>query len=293
LIQLNAGDMHVFTDIKGDAFGAGPGAVVAATHLNASGVDPLIEVYAPGQCTTGSYYSAIKRSWRDVTSSLLPNGRVIAVTGGLPMLCRGAKAQTGIAAALRFSGISVGLFHRSNWSRVQAGSAFEVDVGMAAERSPLRRARTFPVMLPLNDASMNPFTGGYLLRLVEGRDQLSAADVLELTLTPTIHPSDGMTFVLANLPLGARVSKQQPGGVQPLVQGGTTLLACRQIVGACAVAKRTSNKPLSCVCMVASNTNEMVLRLQTSLAPRYVGLANSNGGMLGIYDFSPLRIELN
>ena len=43
MILLRAGDMQVFTDETGDAFGAGPGAVVAATFANASGVDPLVE----------------------------------------------------------------------------------------------------------------------------------------------------------------------------------------------------------------------------------------------------------
>lgn len=306
--------MHVFTDISGNAFGAGPGAVVAATSFNASGVDPLIEVYAPGQCTTGSYSAnAAKRAWRDVTSSLLPNGRVIAVMGGLPMLCRGTMTPTpGAAAAaaepLRFGGMSLGLFRSSNWTKVQVGGgAMEVDIGsagvaVAADRwpPPLRRTSTFPVMLPFNEASMNPLTGGYSLRpigIAQGA-RLGGADVLELTLTPTIQPSDGMTFVIAGLPSSARVSQPQLGGLQPLVQYGSTSLACRQMVGTCAAAKRTSNRPLICVCIVvavvpgADAANEMVVRVQTSLAPRYVGLANNKGGMLGIYDFPNFRIEL-
>jgi hypothetical protein len=291
LIQLNAGDIHAFTDITGDAFGAGPGAVVAATPLNASGVDPLIEAYAPGQCTTGNY--AAKRSWRDITSSLLPNGRVVAVAGGLPMLCRAG------AEPLRLAGLFMGLVHSANWTRPRgSGSALEVDIGRAGpynERAtmPPRRASAFPVMLPANAASMSATTGGFVLRFVP--EQSFGADVLEIALAPTIQPSDGMTFVITGLPSTARVSKNQPGGaLQPMVQYSTPpASSCRQIAGACASAKRNSIKPIACVCMdTAGQPGQMVVRLQAGLVPRDVGLASNAGKSLGIYDFTTLRIDL-
>jgi hypothetical protein len=278
MIQLKAGDMQVFTDESGDAFGAGPGAVVAATFVNASGVDPLIGAYAGGQCTVGVY--ARDRKWAHVSSSVLPNGRAIAVQGGLPMLCTGSR--------LRFAALNVGL-RSADWASLRLPPV-DVDVSWPspASVSTGRRASAFPILVPVNDDSMHPVYGGYSLRF--GPDiEWSAlnASSIEVSLSASISPTDGLTLVVAGLPSGSRFIAHQPS----IVTDGTSA-TCPEIASQCRASGR-SGKPLSvCICNARDKVGEAVVRFQASATPRNVGLLTNRGKTFGIYDYGSLRIDL-
>jgi G8 domain len=284
LIGLSAGDMHVFTDATGDAFGAGPGAVVAATYFNASGVDPLIEAYAPGQCAAGNYASS--RQWAHVSSSVLPNGRTVSVKGGLPVLCKGT------GPALRFAGLTVEL-RGANWTRLPQNPTLEV--GRAYEGvqwQGLRRVNSFPVMLPLNEASMHPLLGGYSLAFdPKTWTAAPSAQQMEVIMSSTIQASDAMTFVLTGLPAQAKVSKQQAGGAVAIVRDGL-LGTCQRIIADCTVAKQ-ANRSALCVCMAQDLAGTLFARIRaTNSSPKNVGLFTSQGKSLSAFEFSTLRIDL-
>lgn len=279
LIQLNAGDLHVFTDIAGETFGAGPGAVVAATYYNSSGVDPLIEMHAPGKCATGTY--APFNAWPRYSKSILQSGRLISVNAGLPMLCTGP--------ALRFVGLSVAL--ASNTQRY----APEIELfAPVADFHLLRRTNSFPVLLPLNAASTDPVYGGYLLRLSSNALTWTAATksrLLEIAITPTVYESDAMTFHIAGLPPRARASQPQPGGVSPTIYEGISA-SCRQIVHVCSMSSMAS-QATACVCVVSDSVGEIVVRIKVGPTPRPVGLYKDNGHAVGVYDFPTFTIELD
>jgi hypothetical protein len=280
LIQLKAGDMQVFTDERGDAFGAGQGAVVAATFANASGVDPLVRAYAGGQCTTGVY--ARNRIRAHLSTSVLPNGRAVAVQGGLPMLCTGSP--------LRFVALNVGL-HFANWTSILL-SPVEIDKSWHPSNDmPTRRStNVFPILLPMNEASMHPIHGGYSLRLGPefGGDAFDRE--LDIGLTPSITPNDGMTLRIVGVPIGSRFSTPQPLTTRTVIQDGTAA-TCHHISSVCG-ASMESSKSSVCICNVSDRVGEVVVRFQASSTMRNVGLKTSNGRVFGIYDYGSLRIDL-
>jgi len=274
LIQLKAGDMQVFTDETGDAFGAGPGAVVAATYNNASGVDHLVASYTGGQCTAGVY--ARDRKWPHVSTSALPNGRTISVQGGLPMLCSGSP--------IRF--VALNIERRSNGIKVptpflQIGRLLPSADGAVTGR----RTNVFPILLPINAASTSPLTGGYSLNFGPeiGPGQM------DVSLSPSITPSDGVTVRITGMPSQTRFGSKQTW-FTTVVQDGTAA-TCPQLSNACGTAGR-SGKPLVCICKFRTNASEEVLvRFQVSRYPRDVGLVTGKGGMFGIYDYGILGME--
>jgi hypothetical protein len=336
LIRLNAGDMHVFTDAVGDAFGAGPGAAFAATYANASGVDPLIEAYAPGRCTTGTYAS--NRKWPHVSSSALPSGRAVAVNGGLPMLCSASPLSLSLTSTSSFSSLSSSSssaastsplrfvafnvdLRGANWVKIMQPPVADMvalipSAAATAATSSIngkRRVSSFPVMLPLSAASMDPWAGGYVVAFAPETWAISNPTPLkqmDVILSSTIHESDGMTFVLTGLPSAARVSKSQPGGPQVIVRndGGTSLAACRSIIStnsnAWCDASKVKQRPVpsvACVCVARGDgaggdgSVGLVVRFQAAGATtnaRSVGLFTSQGKNMSIFDFPPLRMDL-
>jgi hypothetical protein len=279
--------MHAFTDADGDAFGAGPGAVVAATYFNASGVDPLVEAYAPGQCTAGSYAS--DRRWPHVSSSVLPNGRVISVEGGLPVLCRPSDP------ILRFMSLNVALCG-SNWTKLEQTPTIDIGPthsGMST-RQFQRRVSSFPVMLPLNDASMHPSLGGYSLAFdPKTWSSAPAPQQMEVIPSPTIQESDGMTFVLTGLPTQARFSEKQAGGAVAVLQQDGLLGTCQRIVADCALAKQANRSTLcACVARDAVGTTLFARIRAVTSAPKNAGLFTSQGKNVSVFETPALRIEL-
>lgn len=275
LILLRAGDTQVFTDEAGDAFGAGPGAVVAATFANSSGVDPLVEAHAPGQCTSGTYASK-DRTRSHVTASALPNGRTVGVIGGLPMLCAGPP--------LRFVALNVEL-RAADWNHALL-SPVAIDAAIGNQAA-LRRTDVFPVLLPVNDASMHPMYGGYSIRF---GPMGPSAKYAVVALSSSAVASDGMTFWISGLPSGFRFDAQHR---PTLVQDGTSA-TCRQITRACGslTVSRPQGKPSVCVCIVRDRAGEAVARFQASTTPRNVGLVTNSGGIFGVYDHASLRFDI-
>jgi hypothetical protein len=274
-MHLRAGDVQVFTDEAGDAFGAGPGAVVAATFANASGLDPLVEAYARGQCTSGTY--AKDRKWPHVSASTLPNGRTVAVLGGLPMLCAGPRLQ--------FVSLSVG--GRSlNWT-ISRLPPIDVGVGWSLSNDAIyiRRTSGFPILLPLNKASMHPTRGGYSIRF--GPEFGLDAKHVEIGLSSSIAPSDGMTFCISSLPSASRFGVEQKS---TLVQDGTAATCPLQVTRACGTV--TDSKPLVCVCIMQDRGGEALVRFRTTPTPRNVGFVTKDGAEFGVYDHGTLRIDL-
>lgn len=272
-ILLRAGDVQVFTDETGDAFGSGPGAVLAATFVNASGVDPLVGAYAAGQCTTGVY--AKNRTWAHVSASKLPNGRTVAVQAGLPMLCTGSR--------LRFVALTVGL-RSSDWNSHYLPPV-EIGATRTSRNGVVRRTNVFPVLLPINEASMHPIDGGFSIRFEPafGRDTKH----VEINLSPSIISSDGLNFRLAGLPSVARFGTRQKS---TLVQDGTSATCLNQVTQAC--SSSGSSRPLLCACFMRDRVGEVAVRFQTSRTPRNVGLVTNNGGVFGIYDYGSLLIDV-
>jgi G8 domain len=283
LVGLNAGDMHVFTDATGDAFGAGPGAVIFATYLNASGVDPLIEVYAPGQCTSGNYAS--NRKLPHVSSSVLPNGRVAAVNGGVPVLCQATDP------ILRFVSLNVEL-RGANRTRLPQTPAIDVGGAFAGmQKQVQRRVSSFPLMLPLNDASMHPILGGYVLAFETKAWKASpSARQVGVILSSTIQASDGMSLVLTGLPPQARVSQQPAENAVVIVQDGL-VGTCQRVLSECMTLAKPTAK--LCVCMALDAVGTMFARIQAaSTAPKAVGLFTSQGKNVSVFDFPALRIDV-
>ena len=278
LIQLRGGDLQVFTDETGDVFGAGPGAVVAATFANASGIDPVVEAFAGGRCAAGTYSSPKRGIWQ-LNPSSLPNGRSVAVYGGLPMLCSGPSPP-------RFSALGVEL-RSANGTQVPGAPV--VDIGYAA--GGLRRTSVFPLLLPLNDASTNPFSGGYSLRfLAESWSDPSATQV-EIKLSPTLKADEGMTFEIAGLPQQARFgTTQQPVASQVVMQDGT-LATCRQIANACGSPSTRSSKSQVCICSARDRVGQVVVRFEASMTPRFLGLLANGDANVGVYDHASLRVD--
>lgn len=150
-----------------------------------------------------------------------------------------------------------------------------------------RHTEAFPVLVPVNDASMHPMYGGYSLRF--GPMDPSAKYAV-VGLSSSAVASDGMTFWIAGLPSGFRFdARHRP----TLVQDGKST-TCRQIISTCAspTASRPQGKPSVCVCIVRDRTGEAVVRLQASTDSRNVGLVTDNGGIFGVYDHGTLRIDL-
>jgi hypothetical protein len=292
LIQLNAGDGQVITDANGDVFGAGPGAVVAATSQNASGLDPMVQAYAFERCSVGMY--AQRRDRWHVSSSALPNGRVVAVNRGLPMVCKGGGG-VGNDGSLRFSMLNADL-RDANWARAAvAGGQEWIQVGRlvdAASASSLRPITSMPALVPLTRESMDPWSGGYVLQF---SGWPNAARTLEVTLGPTILPSDAMTVHISGLPPRAYLSKQQPGGAKMIMQDGlSSMLACQQMLATCKsrLSARDAKKPLVCVCLLQQQAGQVFVRFYASQTPRQVGLSTAQGDNLGVYDFSVLRVDI-
>lgn len=279
MIQLRAGDVQVFTDETGDAFGAGPGATVSATFANASGLDPVVEVYAAGQCTTGTY-AASRARWH-VSSSALPNGRIVAVNGGLPVLCLGSTG-------LRFSALSASL--RVNGA---PGKLPAIDIGKPLpgrdDGVMLRRAASLPVLLPINDASKHPVTGGYWLRFEPGGWQAtSEVAQLEIGLSTTMDGSDGITLRLTGLPAGSRAAQNQTSAKNvALFDAAST--TCPQLIEDCSQQKV---KPDVCVCYARDKLGEMFVRFLASRWPRYIGFQTYTGDPLPVYNYASLQVDL-
>lgn len=90
LIVLNAGDLHAFTDINGEVFGAGPGVVIAASCTGCSNVDHVLEAYAPGVCAALPYLNSSVSAGSNrpgPTGGLLPNRSIISVRKAVPIIC--------------------------------------------------------------------------------------------------------------------------------------------------------------------------------------------------------------
>lgn len=324
LIHLNAGDVQVITDIHGDIFGAGPGAVVAATSVNATGLDPFVQAYASDRCSVGTYAQGRDRPLH-LSSSALPNGRIIGVTGGLPMLCTGGGGvgTNGRIGPLRFATISIDL-RDANWARVAVSPLVEeagridraISVAAAASlQQSLPPFNSWPALLPLTQASMDPSAGGFFMRFAgetwANPASRKAAQSIEIALSPTIQPSDSVTIYISGLPPWARVAKQQPGGtliVSPFSteDGGmmtTTVSQCQQAMAGTATTScqprqqpqatsAAAARPRLCICALAGKPGDMVVRFYAKQQPRQVGLHTSQGTDLGIYDFPSLRIDL-
>jgi len=273
LIQLKAGDMQVFTDETGDAFGAGPGAVVAATYSNASGVDPLVASYSGGQCTAGVY--ARERKSPHVSTSALPNGRTISVQGGLPMLCTGSPIRfVALNIERRLNGIKVLM------SPVQIDRTWRLADGVVTSR----RTSAFPILLPLNAASTSPLSGGYTLNF----GPISGAGQTVVSLSPSITPSDGLTVRITGMPPETRFGSKQTW-FTTVVQDGTAT-TCPQLAIACRTLGR-SGKPMVCICKFRTNVSEALVRFQVSRYPRDVGWVTGKGDIFGIYDYGILEME--
>jgi hypothetical protein len=282
LIKLKAGDIQVFTDETGDAFGAGAGAVVAATFTNATGVDHLIDAYAGNQCTAGVYAS--NRALAHVSTSMLPNGRAVAVQGGLPMLCTGSR--------LRFTALNVGL-RFSNWTSIGLPP---VDVAAlkfsSIGKSYGRRTISFPILLPLNSASMHPASGGFSISLgPELGVRSPEAKELDIGLSPAISQNDAMTIWIVGVPERSQFGTPQPSSTRTVVQDGTSI-TCPQITHSCGALAGPS-KPSLCICNVRDRLGEAVVRFMANSAMRIVGLRTNSGGVIGIYDHAILRIYFN
>jgi hypothetical protein len=314
LVHLNAGDMQVFTDATGEAFGAGAGAIVAATSANASGLDPLVQTYLSDRCALGTY--AGDRAKRHPSSSALPSGRIVSVTGGLPMLCKASADGASRDDALRFTTISVDL-RDDTWARVPLNPSIDVGRLVANDMArqtlsarsfvtAMRRLDVFPALLPLTRASMDPFVGGYAMRFAAEMWThgivAKTARSIEIALSPTIQPSDGLTLYISGLPAQALVAKQQSGGavvvdVSPSQNGIASMSTCQQaMITSCRPtqpATAASSRPCLCVChFQQARPGELLVRFYAAQTPRQVGLHTGLGLPLGIYDFPSLRVDL-
>lgn len=274
LIQLNAGDLHIFTDASGDTFAAGKGATVSATYVNASDIDPLVSAYtAKGQCRAGAYGLSLTHDG----SIVLPSGLIATVKGGLPVLCAGPLRFT----TLTVQEVSSGQLGQMIQTRVDAGAGWSLDTDRARI---LRRSVGFPTYLPINDASMQPVLGGYTLRFMN----FAAAKAIHISLSPTIRSRDGMTLHLTGVPPDAAIEHR--GGTLKLGPEGTRH-ACEQLIATCA-SFSDRGRPVACICR-PENASGFILRMAPSSTPRYVGFTDGAGNQLGVYDYGVVSLILN
>lgn len=195
------------------------------------------------------------------------------------MLCTGSR--------LRFTALTVGL-HFLNWTSIGL-PPIDVAATMSSSDDEFRGRRTnmFPILLPLNAASMHPVYGGYSLRLGPEFGGGASGKQLDIGLTPSISPNDAMTFRIVGLPKGSTITGPSTG---TLVQDGTST-TCPQFTNACA-SSTESIKVLVCICHVRDRVREAVVRLRPSYTMRSVGLTTTNGEVFGIYDYTGLTVNL-
>jgi hypothetical protein len=117
---------------------------------------------------------------------------------------------------------------------------------------------------------------------------IAEAKAIDISLSPTIRSSDGMTLHLVGVPLNAAIKYR--GGMLKLGPQGTTH-ACEQLVAMCA-SFSDRGRPVACICR-PENASGFILRMAPSSTPRYVGFADGAGNQLGVYDYGVVSLILN
>jgi hypothetical protein len=311
LIALNAGDCHVYTDEIGDAFGAGPGAMVAASCPGCPGVDPLVEAHARGKCAAaaamGAPTTGLAISSTSEARGRLPNGAVVAAkSGAVPMLCYG------VGGDLRFVVLDL-VFFRDGGNPLR--SIQMEALGPAGQRiqGSLRSIKSFPLLLPLTSDSMD---GGY--RIDAGAGEFEYFDV---SFGPTTRPDDAMTIVIASPDDAAEFiavpspgttavssSMSPPKGGFGIKDGGVACgfttspnnnrVSCPSDDPASGLEKRASSPqllPRVCICHASDDGGGggrqlLVLRFSAGSQPQYRGLYAADGSERPTYSLGSVRV---
>jgi hypothetical protein len=326
LISLLAGDVQVFTDETGDAFGAGPGAVVAAPCAQACAgqLDPLLEVHARGRCTAAAAAAAVAGAVAaasagaggfagppPIARGVLPSGRIIAARGGdvvVPVLCYGGNQGDPVRfAVLNLNSAMGGTDRRSLAPSLEV--QIEAIVSGAGVPQSRRMAESHPMLVPLTASAM-AIGGGY--RLVFTRVQGSgvaplptALNYVDVSLGPTSSSEDGMTLVLSGVVVGSAGLSHVGGSASDLkLVNGTTRSCAMQLADPALGCRRrppsdgsnTNGRhvlPRICACRALDVPGgEITVRFNAAPQPQYFGLFTAEGAERALYTSGRLRVFL-